>query len=62
PVLLLDEILAELDGTRRQDVLERLMQTEQSLFTTTDLDLFTPEFSQEAALWRIEGGRVMSEA
>ncbi len=58
PVLLLDEILAELDGTRRQDVLGRLTQTEQALFTTTDIELFTPEFSQEAAIWRIVEGRL----
>lgn len=60
PVLLLDEILAELDGSRRQDVLERLVQAEQALFTTTDLTLFTSEFSQQAALWQIVGGRLIT--
>lgn len=58
PVLLLDEILAELDETRRRDLLDRLAQTEQAIFTTTDLDLFTPEFAQASAQWRIEGGRL----
>jgi len=58
PVLLLDEILAELDETRRQDLLERLAQTEQVILTSTGLDLFTTEFSQEAAQWHIEEGRL----
>lgn len=58
PVLLLDEVLAELDETRRRDLLERLVETEQSLLTTTDLSLFTPEFKRKAHLWYIQGGRL----
>lgn len=61
PVLLLDEILAELDETRRKDLLDRIAQTEQVLLTTTDLDLFTPTFIQETTQWYIEGGRLMSD-
>ena len=38
PVLLLDEVLAELDPGRRVDLLSRLMDSEQALLTTTDLD------------------------
>ena len=58
PILLLDEVLAELDTQRRFDLLERLNQSEQVLLSTTDLDLFTPEFVQKAAVWRVENGRV----
>jgi len=58
PVLLLDEVLAELDETRRQDLLQRLAQTEQSLLTTTDLSLFTPSFRDTAQLWQIKKGRL----
>lgn len=58
PVLLLDEVLAELDASRRRDLLERLTQSEQALMTTTDVDLFTPEFVQSASLWNVHGGRV----
>lgn len=58
PVLLLDEVLAELDTTRRRDLLERLAQSEQALLTTTDLDLFVPEFVQRASLWQVHNGRV----
>jgi DNA replication and repair protein RecF len=58
PILLLDEVLAELDTQRRFDLLARLNQSEQVLLSTTDLDLFTPEFVQKATVWRVAGGRV----
>ncbi len=58
PVLLLDEVLAELDPNRRNDLLSRLGQLEQALLTTTDIDLFNQEFSQKATLWQINEGRV----
>lgn len=59
PVLLLDEVLAELDNRRREDLLGRLSECEQVLMTTTDLDLFDPEFTKKAKVWRIEGGRIV---
>jgi len=58
PVLLLDEVLAELDIQRRADLLSRLVDSEQALLTTTDLDLFSSEFVQRSSLWRIQAGRV----
>ena len=61
PVLLLDEVLAELDPVRRADLLERLLASEQSLLTTTDLDLFSGEFIAKARLWHIEGGRLSED-
>jgi DNA replication and repair protein RecF len=59
PVLLLDEVLAELDDTRRQDLLDRLAKTEQSLLTTTDLDLFSENFQESAGRWQILNGEVI---
>jgi len=58
PVLLLDEVLAELDDYRRQDLLERLVKTEQLLLTTTDLDLFSDEFQKTATRWEIQNGQL----
>jgi DNA replication and repair protein RecF len=58
PVLLLDEVLAELDLQRRSDLLERLSQCEQALLTTTDLDLFSPGFIQQSKLWNVQVGRI----
>ena len=60
PVLLLDEVLAELDDTRRQDLLDRLADTEQSLLTTTDLALFSDDFRKTAGLWEISQGELIS--
>ena len=60
PVLLLDEVLAELDDTRRQDLLDRLAETEQSLLTTTDLALFSEDFRKTAGLWEISQGELIS--
>jgi DNA replication and repair protein RecF len=60
PVLLLDEVLAELDETRRADLLSRLSSEQQVLLTTTDFNLFTPEFLKTAQRWEIEGGRLVS--
>lgn len=58
PVILLDEVMAELDLQRRGDLLNYVGETEQVLFTTADLNLFTSEFSSKAEIWRVEGGRV----
>ncbi len=60
PVLLLDEVLAELDNQRRVDLLARLNDIEQVLLTTTDLDLFSPGFVQDATTWQIQGGRLIT--
>ena len=59
PVLLLDEVLAELDDTRRQDLLDRLAKTEQSLLTTTDLNMFSDEFRKTAGRWKIQNGQLI---
>lgn len=59
PVLLLDEVLAELDGERRQDLLERLAQPEQVLMSTTDLDQFSSDFVGRASIWNIQAGRLI---
>ena len=60
PVLLLDEVLAELDVDRRTDFLIRLIVSEQTLLTTTDLDLFSPEFVQDSTIWYVQEGRLVS--
>lgn len=59
PVLLLDEVLAELDAQRRLDLLSRLSECDQALLTTTDLDLFTPEFTRQSSLWMVRSGTVL---
>lgn len=61
PVLLLDEILAELDNQRRADLQDYLQECEQVLMTTTDLKLFSPEFAAKSTLWQIRSGCVINE-
>jgi DNA replication and repair protein RecF len=58
PVLLLDEILAELDMQRRADLLELLVESEQALLTTTDLKLFDSAFVQGGTVWQVQRGMV----
>ena len=57
PILLLDEILAELDIRRRADILNYLEESEQTMLTTTDLDLFDIDFFKGCSIWQVESGR-----
>ena len=61
PVLLLDEILAELDVRRRLDLLETLGEVDQAMFTTTDLNLFDPSFVKQCSIWVVADGQVNQE-
>lgn len=61
PILLLDEVLAELDARRRRDLLMRLTAAEQCVMTTTDLNLFPPEFKEHVTVWKVEAGQVKPE-
>ena len=58
PVLLLDEVLAELDTSRRLDLLVYLEKIEQAILTTTDLNLFSPSFVEKAERWEVSAGTV----
>jgi DNA replication and repair protein RecF len=58
PVLLLDEVLAELDATRRRYLLAQVDSVEQALLTATDLEMFDAGFRERAALWEVRGGIV----
>ncbi|MDO8754838.1 MAG: DNA replication/repair protein RecF [Anaerolineales bacterium] len=59
PVILFDEVMAELDAQRRADLLKYVGMGEQVLFTTTDLSMFSPEFVEQAEIWDVNGGVVM---
>lgn len=58
PVLLLDEVLAELDEGRRQDLLGHVHNGQQTMLTTTDLQMFDPQFVEQAKIWQIEAGKL----
>ena len=59
PVLLLDEVLAELDPHRRRCLLTRIGQSDQTIVTTTDINRFEEDFVRNAALFDVAGGVVM---
>ncbi len=60
PILLLDEVAAELDARRRSYLLERVSEATQVLLTTTEPDIFTPEFLASVTRWQISQGQIVS--
>ena len=54
PLLLLDDVMSELDATRRQAMLDALAEVDQALVTTTDWGDFAPELLAQAR--RVAGG------
>jgi DNA replication and repair protein RecF len=58
PVLLLDEVLAELDPTRRQSLLARISNSHQTIVTTTDIHRFDQDFIRQANIYNVSGGIV----
>jgi len=58
PVILLDEVMAELDLQRRADLLKYVGESEQVLFTATDEHMFASEFVEQAEVWKVEDGSV----
>lgn len=58
PVILLDEVMAELDSSRRADLLRYVTQDTQVLFTATDLKLFSADVTETAEIWDVQGGVV----
>ncbi|MCX6026368.1 MAG: DNA replication and repair protein RecF [Chloroflexi bacterium] len=61
PVLLLDEVLSELDRTRRADLLEHLGSAEQAVLTTSDPEMLPASFRSQAPTWRLEAGTLRPE-
>lgn len=58
PVLLLDEVVAELDEQRRALLLRYVQKSTQAVLTSTDPGMFPVEFLQNATSMTVSGGRV----
>lgn len=58
PILLLDEVMAELDAQRRAYLLSRIDSVNQSLLTATDPAMFSAEFRARAKMLRVIQGRI----
>jgi DNA replication and repair protein RecF len=60
PILLLDDVLSELDESRRESVLEAI-EADQVLITSADPDRFGAAYVAGAQVWRIAGGVAQRE-
>ena len=58
PILLLDEVVAELDEQRRGALLSYITETTQAILTATDPGMFTDSFLQKATRMEVINGRV----
>lgn len=58
PLLLLDEVVAELDSKRRAYLFSRISDACQTVLTTTELDAFSSEFLSRAQILRVENGQI----
>ena len=60
PVLLLDDVLSEMDASRRQAVLAAIRDVDQLLITGADWDRFPPEFTSSASCLNVVEGAVQA--
>ena len=58
PVILLDDVLSELDATRRRQLLSSVSSCNQVIITTTDIDCFEPSFLKNATRYKVSDGTV----
>lgn len=58
PILLLDEVAAELDPQRRAYLLERISQVEQVLVTSAEPELVADPLLASAVHWRVHAGTI----
>ena len=62
PILLLDEVVAELDKTRRALLLNTVTETNQSILTATDPDMFSEQFLISATTLEVVGGQIINKS
>lgn len=58
PILLLDEVAAELDPHRRGYLLDRIQGVEQAIVTTAEPELMAESFLESAATWEVRAGTI----
>jgi DNA replication and repair protein RecF len=59
PILLLDDVVAELDAERRAYLLDNIDDSTQSILTTTEPGIFPRSFLDRAVAWRVVDGQIM---
>ena len=58
PILLLDDVLAELDETRQNYLLKSIDSSIQTIITSVDTLLFEDEFLKDVKIYTIENGKI----
>ena len=58
PIMLLDDVLSEMDASRRRRVMEETARYQQTLITTTDVDLVRDHYGSSAEYFLVENGKV----
>lgn len=59
PLLLLDDVLAELDDLRQNYLLKSINPITQTIITSVDTVLFEPEFLKDVKIYKIEAGEIV---
>lgn len=59
PILLLDDVLAELDDKRQNYLLKSIDDNTQTIVTSVDTLLFEQEFLKDVTIYNIEGGKII---
>lgn len=59
PVLLLDDVLAELDDIRQNYLLQTIDQNTQTIITSVDTLLFDAKFLEDVRVYKIENGKIL---
>lgn len=59
PILLLDDVLAELDDVRQNYLLKSINSDTQTIITSVDTILFEDEFLKDVEIFKIENGRII---
>ncbi|MBD5402599.1 DNA replication/repair protein RecF [bacterium] len=59
PILLLDDVLAELDDIRQNYLLKSINQNTQTIITSVDTILFEDEFLKDVQIYKIENGEIL---
>jgi len=58
PILLLDDVLAELDDDRQEYLLRSIKETTQTIITTTSISAFSQEYLEDKKIYAINAGQV----
>lgn len=60
PILLLDEVVAELDSNRRASLLATILESSQAIVTATEPSMFSDSFLKKANTFQVSGGQIQA--